>query len=135
MTEKKVSDYREARIFGKYLIGRNINDTSCNLFTNAIERYELNCTGKDKQIECFILRFPFWIGFVDAALTLTNKKSVFRKKIFVMLAILESIPEYSEYFLPKKYSFFYFLKIIAIGIRCIYRFIIGYIIIKLFLNA
>ncbi|MGD0711824.1 MAG: hypothetical protein ABR968_11680 [Bacteroidales bacterium] len=136
MTEKELPEYKkEARLFGKYLIGKNVNDTVCNLYSSAIEKLALTCTGRDRKIEHFILRFPFWIGCVDAALTITGKQSVFRKKIFVMLAILESMPEYAEYFLPKKFPFFYIFKIIAAGIRSVYRFVIGFVIIKFFRNT
>jgi hypothetical protein len=128
-------EYMEAKIFGKYLIGRNIDNTACVLFSKAIEKCELNCVGKDRKIECFILHYPFWIGFIDAALTLTGKQSVFRKKIFIMLAVLESLPEYSMYFLPNKFSFFYVFKIIFVAFRCIYRFLIGFIILKFFRKA
>ena len=132
MTNQQAKNIREAEIFGRYLINQKINSTSCNLYIQAIEIHSLCCDGKEKKIEEFILRFPFWIGFVDAAFALTNKQSVFRKKIFVMLAILECIPEYTSYFLPKKHSFLYIFIIIGVAFRSIYRFILGYLIIKLF---
>jgi len=121
----------EAKIFGKYLIGMNINAAACDLYCQAIESRKLISDVKEKKIEIFIKRFPFWIACIDAVLAMTNKQSSFRKKLLVMLAVLESLPEYSSFFLPKKYSFFSFYKIFAVGVRSVLRFIIGYIIIHL----
>lgn len=131
MSNQQQEILREARIFGKYLVGQSVSDATCNLYSLAIEAHGLKSTGKDEKIEKFILRFPFWIGFVDGALALTNKKSVVRKKIYVMFAVLEVVPEYCDYFLPKKYSLWGVIKVFAAGIRSVYRFAIGIILVKI----
>jgi len=132
MKTKEMLRSCEARIFSKYLIGIRVNDAVCLKYDIAINFHALQCEGKDKKLESFVLKFPFWIGFVDAALALTCKNSILRKKLFVMLAILETIPEYSVFFLPKRYSVLSFFKIFLTGIRSIYRFFIGIIIVGLF---
>ena len=126
---------REARIFARYLIGVRVNDASALLYQQAIEARNLVCEGRDKKLEAFVLRFPFWIGFVDAALALTDKQSVLRKKIFLMLAVLEACPVYTKYFLANKGTFFTMIRICAIGTRSVYRFIFGFLLIKLFGKA
>jgi hypothetical protein len=126
---------REAKIFAKYLAGVKIDDVTALLYAKAIEARLLLCEGHDKRLETFILKYPFWIGFVDAALALTDKQSVLRKKIFVMLAIMETSPEYTEFFLAKKGSFFTLIRICAVGTRSVYRFILGFFLIKLFGKA
>ena len=132
MTDNLHSDYREALIFGKYLIGSRIGEELCERYAAAVKAHQLECIGSDKKVENFILRYSFWIGFIDAALALRNKQSILRKKILVMFAILETVPEYNEYFLPKKYSFTDVLCVIASGIRSVYRLIIGMILLLFF---
>ena len=126
---------KEARIFARYLTGIRVNDASAFLYQKAIEARDLVCERRDKKLENFVLRFPFWIGFIDAALALTDKQSVLRKKIFVMLAVLEASPEYTKYFLAKKGSFFTMIRICAVGTMSVYRFIFGFFLIRLFGKA
>ena len=126
---------KEARIFTRYLTGIMVNDASALLYQKAIEARNLICEGRDKKLEAFVLCYPFWIGFVDAALALTDKQSVLRKKIFVMLAVLEVSPLYSKYFLAKKGTFLTMIRICAIGTRSVYRFIFGFFLIRLFGKA
>ena len=136
MTKQQAEKYKkEAQIFGKYLIGVSTNDASTLLYLKAIEARMLSCEGRDKKLEQFILKFPFWIGFVDAALALTCKQSVLRKKIFVMLAVLEASTEYTKFFLAKKGSFFTMIKIFAVGARSVYRFVIGFFLVRSFGKA
>jgi hypothetical protein len=132
MSKVQIEKDKEAQVFGKYILGKKINDLACYHYYRAVEVHHLTCTGRDKKLENFILRFPFWIGFVDAALEITDKKSVFRNKLFVMLAVLETIPEYSRYFLSKKYSMLRLFIIAVTGIRSVYRLVIGFFIIQLF---
>lgn len=133
MVEVNIS--KEAKVFAKYLAGVKINEATALLYTKAIEARGLICEGRDKKLETFVLKYPFWIGFVDAALALTDKQSVFRKKIFVMLAVMEARPEYTDFFLAEKGSIFTIIKICAVGTRSVYRFIFGYFLIKLFSKA
>jgi hypothetical protein len=131
MNDKELQS-KEARIFGKYLTGTEINDTAIQLYIKAITIRDLQSAGRDLKLEKFIFRFPFWIGFIDAALAMTNKQSILRKKIFVMLAVLETIPEYSHLFLSKENNSFALLKIFFVGIRSVYRFVFGFILVKSF---
>ena len=48
------------------------------------------------------MRFPFLLQFIDAGYALRRSPSALRKKILLMFAVLESLPEYAHYFLPKK---------------------------------
>lgn len=47
-----------------------------------------------------------------------------------MFAILESMPEYSSYFLPEKVGFSGLLQVVGAGIRSIFRAVIGITLIK-----
>jgi hypothetical protein len=132
MNERSVES-REAFVFARYLIGKKTDQEICARYAEAIRIHALQCEGREKKLEKFILRYPFFTGFVDAALALTNKKSVIRKKILVMFALLETVPEYADLFLARKYSGIHLFRIVFIGIRSIYRFLIGFVLIKLFI--
>ncbi len=122
---------KEAKIFGKFLLGKNVNEYCISLYADAMEKLQFNPDEKDIKIEKFIEKHPIFLPLVDGGLALVKSNSVVRKKTFTMLAILETIPEYSDKFLPKNFSFWYLFKIAGSGIRGVFRGIFGMILIKI----
>ena len=122
---------REAKILGKYLIEKDINNQAIVLYKSAIEFHGFKPDHKDQRIETFAFRHPFFLGFIDGGMALAFKQSVLRKKIFLMLAILETIPEYSDMYLSKEQSFMEFIKVIFAGVRGVIRGVFGLVLVKI----
>ena len=134
MDESKYSDSDlelEARIFGKYLIGKEISKTVIHLYKKSHVESKFEFFGNDSRILEFILKHPSFVGIVDGGLAIQKKDSVIRKKIYYMLAILETIPEYSQYFLSTKSFMRNTMDFLLYGIRGVYRMIFGYLLIKM----
>jgi hypothetical protein len=121
----------EARIFGKYLIGKEISETVIPLYKKAHVKSHFKFYDDDSRILKFLLKYPSLAGIIDGGLALHNRDSVIRKKIFYMLAILETVPEYSEHFLSPKLSVRSTLEFLLFGIRGVYRMILGYFLVKI----
>jgi hypothetical protein len=121
----------EAKILCKYLINRNINFQAQELYKKAITIHNFQPDVKDQRLESLAFKHPYFIGFIDGGMALVLKQSTLRKKIFLMLAILETIPEYSDMYLSKEQSFTEFLKMIYFGIRGVIRGIFGLILVKI----
>lgn len=119
---------KEAKVLGKYLISKEVNNQTVALYEKAVVLRDFKRTTKDKKIEAFAVKFPFLLGFIDGGLALVFKSAVLRKKIFIMLAVLETIPEYSNKFLIEKTSF---TILILNGIRGVYRGLVGVLLIKI----
>ena len=130
MSEINSTYLREAKVFSRYLIGCNISDVIAERYAAAVTLLTPTSSQKELGIERFAVRFPFWIACLDAAMALRFKEATMRKKILIMFAILETIPEYSNYFLPQKHSLFYIFTIMAVGCRSILRFVFGWILLQ-----
>lgn len=122
----------EAKIIGRYLIGITPSSFACELYASNINNLHFCVEPLDLQLWKFILKHPFFIGFIDAGLFFVNKDSSIRKRIFVMLAVLNTIPQYYSFFSTSHHHLFYFFKVMLVGFRSIYRGVIGFFLIKIF---
>jgi hypothetical protein len=133
MTETVSLDLeREAKIFGRYLIGEEISETAIRLY---LEAHKINSFTPDEK-EIRLLKLINWqpglIGMIDGGLALQKKNSTIRKKIFFMLAIMETLPEYYHYyFFPDPVSAKNFLEFIISGVRGVIRMSLGYLLVKI----
>jgi hypothetical protein len=105
-TASKVPDLeREAKAFGKYLIGEEISEAAMHLY---LEAHKTN------------------------SFELDEKETTVRKKIFFMLAILETFPEYSRHYLfPDPASAENLLEFFLFGVRGVMRMVLGYLVVKI----
>jgi hypothetical protein len=91
----------EARIFGRYLVGRvppaelvaRYRDASRTLFTAPAPPAEA-------AVVAFVRRHPWSVWLLDAAAGLRRPGSLLRSKVLVMAAVLEASPAFAEEFLP-----------------------------------
>ena len=118
----------EAKIFANYLVRREASPQALRLYENAIGKSKPNKT--DQKLLNFMYNHPNSIGFIDAGLIITNPESEARRRLYVMLAILEASPEHADLFLPKKRNPFYILTFIYSGIRAVVKAVLGFILVK-----
>lgn len=122
---------REAEIFGTYLLGQKPSENAIGLYERAMETLNIPVIGGDARLQKLMLDNPAAIGVIDSGLALVKSKSMLRRKLLVYLAILESLPEYADLFLPTSTSAFYPLYIFWVGIRAAFKGVVGAIIVKL----
>lgn len=123
---------REAKIFGRYLIGEEVNEAVTRLYLDAHRANPFELDEKETRLLKLIYRHPGLTGMIDGGLALQNKGSAIRRKIFTMLAILETFPEYSQHYLfpesvPAKSLVVFFLS----GLRGVFRIILGFLLVKI----
>jgi len=118
----------EAQVFGQYLIGQSINEATIERYNIAIVKLDYQAEEWEKAVVARAVRKPSLIPYYDASMALRHRNALLRKKVFVMLAILETRPEYAELFLSKEYPKSYFLNVIGIGVRSVYRAVVGLLI-------
>ena len=124
---------REAKIFGRYLLGgKNPDGTTISLYCSAIKTRKLDALGKDAILLRFLLKNSWAIGSVDSALAFSNPSSAIRMKLLCMSAILETRPAYAGLFLPKNRSAFYNVYIFFVGCRAVSKMIFGKMILLFF---
>jgi len=122
---------REARIFGRYLIGEEIKEEAIRLYLDAHQMNRFDLSEKETRLLRLIHRHPALTGMIDGGLALQNKDSAIRRKIFFLLAILETFPEYSRHYLfPEPASIKNILSFFLSGVRGVLRMILGYLLVK-----
>ena len=124
---------KEAETFGRYLLdGKIPNEKSISLYIEAMHIRPAAAIGRDKKILAFILKNPRCIGMIDSALAFSKKKSIVRRKLLFMTAILETQPEYAELFLPQERKWSYNLFIFWVGCRAVLKMLAGKILLAFF---
>jgi hypothetical protein len=133
MTKIVVPDLeREASIIGKYLIGEDISEAAIHLYLEAHKTNSLEIDRTETRLLRLIYKYPGCIGMIDGGLALHKKDAVIRKKIFLLLAILETFPEYARHYLfPDTVSAKNLVGFFLIGMRGILRMIIGSLVVKI----
>lgn len=122
----------EAQILSQYLIGKNCSDEVAKDFSSAVEKLNIELNDVQQRTYQRMLNSPFLLRSIDSGMALTKSQSLIRKRIFVLLTLLECTKENTEYFLPQKRSPFYFF---LIGLRVTKAFLfaaVGLILIKIY---
>lgn len=123
---------REAKIFGRYLIGEEIGEAAIHLYREAHRTNPFELDEKEVRLLKIIYRRPGFTGLIDGGLALQKKDSTIRKKIFFMLAILETFPDYARHYLfPEPASASNVFEFFLFGVRGVFRMILGYLVVKI----
>lgn len=119
----------EARVFARYLVGREASPQAVKVYEAAMQgNVAPNAT--DQKLLHFMLAHPWSIGFIDAGLVFHNATSEARRRLYIMLAILEASPEHTDLFLPVQRSPWYIFTVVWTGIRAVFKAIVGLVLVK-----
>jgi hypothetical protein len=99
---------KEQKLLTRYITGR----MPVNLVAELLQNAQLPpLPAKDQRAWNMALRFPWLLSCIDGAYAWRKPHSAFRKRMLIYFSIMESIPEYSDLFLPRNRSAFYWLVI------------------------
>ena len=112
---------QEAEWIGRYLLGESPDEAEKELYVRALATLQLSLDPDEDTLWRLALRSRLLTSLIDAGLALTRPASPIRKKIYLMLAILEASPRHGQYFLPRAFGRAYggiiFLKLIGAGLK------------------
>jgi hypothetical protein len=120
----------QGALLGHYLIKQAPSDQALTLFERAIAHAPGTLSTQDRKLLAFVTAHPWALGIIDSGLVFVRPYSEVRRRLYIMLSILESMPEYSNIFLPSQRSPWYLLTIMLAGIRGVAKAIAGVIFIK-----
>jgi hypothetical protein len=89
----------------RYLVGqeppadivKRYVEANALLLADTVQRPEL-------AVIDFVRRHPRSVAYLDAAAALIRPRSLLRKKLLLLLALLEASPQFTEFFLPVEQS-------------------------------
>jgi hypothetical protein len=118
---------QEAETIAEYLVHRRPSSILVDRYiAGATKFFPPDDNTLDASIRLFIVAHPSSIRYLDAAFALFSSKNKLRKKILLMVTILETTPEYCEEFFEAASTRTGFLfSVIAIGTRTLTKAIIG----------
>jgi hypothetical protein len=123
------SNYRrEAEVFGEYLLGEAPSAQAVTLYVQAMDKLNILVAGSDERLLRLVISNPWLLGLADSGLALVKPGSVIRRKLLVMLAILETMPAYTHLFFPSPVPF---INIFFAGCRAAIKAVFGAILVKL----
>lgn len=114
-----------------YLVGKPCTPDIKQAFADAVTKLDVTLTPNQEKLYRRMLSSKFTLRAVDGGLVFVNRDSVLRKRIFVMLCLLEASTEYTEYFLPQKRNWLHFFYIGIITSWAFFTALLGILIIKL----
>ena len=106
---------REAALIARYLLGIALGSELQIRYAKAIERLKIQLDQEELRLWRIIERHPKTLRMIDGGLAIIKPHGGIRRKIYTMLAILETSPEHCSRFLPKTWTVFDAFKFIAIG--------------------
>lgn len=116
---------QEADILSHYLIGQSASQKEKQLYSDALTKLRVVLSASEEKLWTFMMQHRWAISLVDAALAAENSRSSVRRRIFIMLAILEASPRYCNCFLPQQRSLLYMVTILFVVTGAIGRRIAG----------
>ena len=122
----------EAQILSQYLIGKNCSGEVAENFSSAVEKLNIELNEAQTKTYQQMLNSQFLLRSIDSGMALVKSQSIIRKRIFVLLALLECTKENTAYFLPRERNWSYFF---LIGLRVTKAFLyafLGLILIKIY---
>jgi len=125
---------READFMTRYLLGVRCSQELKIRYAQAIEQLKIELDLEERRLWRIVNRYPFLLRIVDGGLALLKPHGGIRRKIYMMLAILEASPEHAGRFLPKTYTRLYVLGLIAVSLRAGLAAMVGVFFIKI-INA
>lgn len=91
----------EARVLAKYLTGRAASPRVVLLYTEALEKMPMEEDPRQQHTWQWCMRHPWALKYIDAGLAWPQRYHALRKRIYIMLAILETQALYSDCFMPR----------------------------------
>lgn len=88
---------REALWFGRYLIGAEPSEPLVERYVRANAKVLRETpTKRDAAVLAFVHAHPWSLGLLDAGTAFTRNAPLLRRKLVVMMAILEATPEFFD---------------------------------------
>ena len=118
-------------LYCRYLTGRPANAISQELFARAVGLELVTLASREESARQFILRNPWSIGPVDAAMGFFLPKHGLRRRMILGFAILEANADFFETFRPRSFSRAHLLSLACRGVAELFKSVIGRIILWL----
>jgi hypothetical protein len=120
----------EAEVFGRYLIGRDIDEDAVALYARALQSETYEGDDGERAVALFAVERPWSLGAIDGALALTRPRALLRRKLLLLTAILEASPHYRAEFFPARRSPWYAIAVACAMLRAVVQTAAGLVLLR-----
>jgi len=120
----------EADALSRYLVGTPVSDEVKEQYWRALEHIGADHNDRESKVWRYMLSGQAVMRCVDAGLALASPTSALRKRIFIMLAILETEPSHADHFLPQERPVWYIVPVVLAGMRAVACAVVGFMLVK-----
>lgn len=118
----------ECQLFTRYLVDEAPSQEIINMYimgnSSLLSDSQLDT---DLSLVAFIRQYDWALPFLDAACAILQPHSLLRKKILLMVAILEASPHYTKHFLPERVSMVrFFFTMVRYGFQTGLKIVFGF---------
>ena len=120
----------EANIFSKYLLHKKPSKAAVELYIKAMQANPGKLDEGEAKLLKFSLKHAWLLSCIDGGLVFVKPHSEVRRRIYTMLSILETTPDFAQDFLPTQRSWSYAFVVGWAGVRGVARAAVGVFIVK-----
>lgn len=120
---------QQASMLGHLLVGQEPPAQAVELYQQA-QALLPPCLPKEQALLDLMVDRPWLAGWVDGGLALSQPHHSVRRRILVMLAILECQPSLAPLFLPAAPVRFEIVTVLVAGVRAAVRAVVGAVLLK-----
>jgi len=129
----KTKDWDEAEILCRYITGNKLDNDIRKRYYKIISFYSWKFSDREEKLWEQMMNKPWIIPYIDGGLRFLKPYSEIRKRLYIMICLLETQPLYADYFIiSDKNRLLSYSKILFYGIKGVYFYIVGYIYLRLF---
>ena len=126
---------KEAFAIGKYICKkRRMSSLIVNQYILLHKHKSIVPSAKEQSLMRLCINYNLFFSLADSGLKYIQPQSVFMQKLYYMSAIMETAPEYYDFYISDKNEKKYIslIKIFYTGLWAVCKIIIGYIFIKIY---
>lgn len=122
----------EAEILSRYLIGKVCAPAVAFDYERAVNAHGAVLSKTEEKAWQWMMRSSIMLRCMDAGLALQAPKSNIRKRIFIMLCILETEQGFNHHFIPVQRPIGHIFLICLRGVRAVMAAVLGMLIIRIY---
>ena len=120
----------EADRMALYLVGKPAGEREKRIYADAMQKLGQELSPAEAALWRSMLASGRRMAWADSGLALVRPSSPLRRRLLVMLAILEASPDFADCFLPRRFPAGRALAVAAAAVRGAFRVAVGVLVVR-----
>ncbi len=121
----------EAGILTKYIAGKPGNPVIYEQYASGVSMLKLDLNAREERIMRALKQYPFLLPLCDSGLAILSPQGAIRKRLLLMLALIETDKNFTGHFINNEDASFAFIRFMTRGCIGVLKAAVGIILILL----